>query len=72
MKELLRTNDTVFLSWITAVLKSEKVEPIVLDAHTAVMEGSICAIRRRLMVADEDYSRARRIIEDVGEGGRLA
>jgi hypothetical protein len=71
MKELLRTNDTVLLSWLTAVLRAEQIEPIVLDAHTAVMEGSISAIRRRLMVDDGDYARARRIIEDVGEGSRL-
>ena len=71
MKELLRTNNPVFLSWITAVLRAERVAPIVLDAHSAVMDGSISAVRRRLMVADEDYARARRIIEDVGEGDRL-
>jgi hypothetical protein len=71
MKELLRTNDTVLLSWLTAVLRAERIEPIVLDAYSAVMEGSISAIRRRLMVDDDDYARARRIIEDVGEGSRL-
>jgi hypothetical protein len=71
MKELLRTNNAVFLSWITAVLRAEGVDPIVFDAHSAVMDGSISAVRRRLMVADEDYERARRIIEDVGEADRL-
>jgi hypothetical protein len=71
MKELLRTNNAVLLSWLTALLKSEEIEPIVLDAHASAMEGSISAIRRRLMVADEDYARARRIIEDAGEGSRL-
>ena len=72
MKELLRTNNAVFLSWITSVLRAEGIEPIVLDAHMAAMEGSILAIQRRLMVVDDDYARARRIIEDAGEGDRLA
>jgi hypothetical protein len=53
------------------VLRAEGVDPIVFDAHSAVMDGSISAVRRRLMVADEDYERARRIIEDVGEADRL-
>ena len=71
MKELLRTNNAVFLSWVTALLRSENIEPIVLDAHTAALEGGILAIQRRVMVADEDNLRARRIIESAGEGARL-
>jgi hypothetical protein len=71
MKELLRTNNAVFLSWVTALLRSEGLEPIVLDAHAAAMEGSISAIQRRVMVADEEHTRARRILEEAGEGARL-
>ena len=71
MKELLRTNNAVFLSWVTALLRSEGLEPIVLDTHAAAMEGSISAIQRRVMVADEQHARARRILEDAGEGARL-
>ena len=44
---------------------------IVLDGHMSVMEGSVSAIPRRVMVADEDYDRARRALEAAGEGGRL-
>jgi Putative prokaryotic signal transducing protein len=72
MKELLRTNDAVLLSWLTALLRSERIEPVLFDAHTSVIEGSISAIPRRLMVADEDHARARRIIEEAGEGIHLA
>ena len=72
MKELLRTNELVFLSWAEAVLRAEKIEPVVLDAHTSVLEGSTYAIRRRMMVADEDYERARRLMIDAGEERRLA
>jgi hypothetical protein len=71
MKELLRTNNAVFLSWITALLRSEGIEPVVLDTHAAAVEGSISAIQRRVMVADDDHGRARRIVQDVGEGERL-
>ena len=32
---------------------------VVLDGHTSIVEGSIGAIQRRLMVADADHFRAR-------------
>ena len=72
MKELLRTNELVFLSWAEAMLRAEGIESFVLDSHTSVLEGSTYAIRRRMMVADEDYDRARRLMIDTGEERRLA
>ena len=66
MKELLRTNDPVLLSFATALLAGQKIEAVVLDGHTSVLEGSIGAITRRLMVADEDHARAKRVIEEAG------
>ena len=71
MKELFRSNEMVFLSWAEALLKSENVVMIVLDGHMSVMEGSVGAIPRRVMVADKDYDRARKALEAAGEGGRL-
>jgi hypothetical protein len=58
MKELIRTNDAVRLSWLQAVLAEADIEVIVLDLHTSSVEGSIGAIPRRLMVADADHFRA--------------
>jgi hypothetical protein len=58
MKELLRTNDAVRLSWLQAVLADAGIECLVLDSHTSIIEGSIGAIPRRLMVADADHFRA--------------
>ena len=71
MKELLRTNELVFLSWAEALLRAEGIEAIVLDRHTSVLEGSTYAIRRRLMIADQDYDRARRLMIEAGEERRL-
>ncbi len=67
MKELIRANDPVLLSWIVATLADEGIEAVVFDTHTSVLEGSIAAIQRRVMVLDEDHSRARRILVDAGE-----
>ena len=71
MRELLRSNEMVFLSWAEALLKSEDIEIYVLDGHMSVLEGSAGAILRRVMVADEDYARARRVMQDAGEADRL-
>jgi hypothetical protein len=65
MKELLRTNDTVLLSFATALLRGQGIEPVVLDTHTSILEGSIGAIPRRLMVADADHARAQRLLDEA-------
>jgi hypothetical protein len=67
MQELLRTNDSVRLSWLQALLASVGIEAVVLDTHTSIIEGSIGAIPRRLMVADADHRRARLTLEEAGE-----
>lgn len=72
MKELLRSNEIVFLSWAEAILKSEGVETYVLDGHMSALEGSVSAIPRRVMVSDADYTRARKVLENAGEESRLA
>ncbi|MGH7038903.1 MAG: DUF2007 domain-containing protein [Stellaceae bacterium] len=67
MKELLRTNDPVRLSWVQALLRDSGIESLVLDRHTSLIEGSIGAIPRRLVVAAEDYERARAALQAAGE-----
>jgi hypothetical protein len=63
MKELLRTNDAVRLSWAASVLADAGIEAVVLDLHTSILEGSIGALPRRLMVEDRHLARARALIE---------
>ncbi len=63
MKELLKSNDLVLLSWAEALLAGEGIATYVLDGHMSVLEGSIGAIPRRLMVADEDFAPARALID---------
>ena len=65
MRELVRTNDPVTLSWLQALLAESGIEVVVLDTHTSIVEGSIGAIPRRLMVAEQDYERARRLIAEA-------
>ena len=65
MRELLRTNDSVRLSWLQAMLASAGIEAVILDTHTSIIEGSIGAIPRRLMVREADEARARQVLKDV-------
>jgi|TARA_R110000850_G_scaffold23283_18_gene68755 hypothetical protein len=68
VKELIRSNDPVLLSYLMSVLEEEDIDAILLDEHTSVLEGSIGAIQRRVMVLAEDLDRAKRILVDIGEG----
>lgn len=67
MQEVLRSNDPVRLSWICALLAEQRVEAIIFDSHTAILEGSGGAIVRRVMVIDDDYPRALAILRGAGE-----
>jgi len=67
MRELFRTNDVVRLSWAQARLRDAGIDSLVLDQHTSLVEGSIGAIPRRLMVAERYYPRARDIITAAEE-----
>ena len=67
MKELLRTNDPVRLSFVQAMLRAAGIESVMLDQHTSIIEGSIGAIQRRIMVAERDLAKARLVIAEAGE-----
>jgi hypothetical protein len=40
VKELLRTTEPVFLTWVVAVLAAEGIAAVVLDVHASVLQGS--------------------------------
>jgi hypothetical protein len=65
MKELLRTNDWVRLSWARAILADAGIEALVLDMHMSIVEGNIGAIPRRLMVEDRHHARARALVDSA-------
>jgi len=65
MIELLRTNDPVLLSFAAALLADAGIESEVFDSHTSIVEGSIGAIPRRLMVAAAAAAAARRIVAEI-------
>lgn len=71
MHELIRTNDAVLISAIEALLKSANIHCFVADQNMSVMEGSLGFLPRRLLVADDDKERAKRLLIDAGYGDDL-
>jgi hypothetical protein len=67
MREVLRSNDAVRLSWLVALLADAGIAAVLFDTHTSIVEGSIGVLPRRLMVEDDDHARALRILRDAGE-----
>jgi hypothetical protein len=65
VREVLRTNDPVELSFALHVLRGAGVEPLVLDEHMSVLEGSIGALPRRVMVENGYYDKAVRVLGNV-------
>jgi hypothetical protein len=62
MKPVLKTNNIVLLNYAAHVLEQEGVEHVVFDENASVMDGSMGFLPRRLMVLDEDFSRADRLL----------
>ena len=65
MRELLRSNDLVVLSWAQAILAGDEIPCLLLDDHVSGVEGSIGAIPRRLMVEDQHFETAQRLLEQA-------
>jgi len=65
MVEILRSNDPVLISFVTALFSDSNIEAFVLDTHTSVLEGSIGAIPRRIMVIDDDANQALRLLREA-------
>ena len=62
MRAILKTTDSVVISYAANLLSQEGIESIVFDAHASIMDGSVGILPRRLMVADEDSSRAQSLL----------
>ncbi|MGH6932049.1 MAG: DUF2007 domain-containing protein [Dongiaceae bacterium] len=68
MRELLRTNDPVRLSRALSVLAEAEIATLVFDYHvSSIYSGAGDLLHQRLMVDDDDYRQARRILHEVGE-----
>ncbi len=67
----MRTNDIVALSLAEALLEGAGIECFVADRHMSVLEGSIGAFQRRVLVDRDVEVKARRTLVEGGLGAYL-
>ncbi len=72
MRELVRTNDPVLISFLQALLKSEGIGHIVLDENMSILDGSLGILPRRVMVEDASHAFAVTLLKDAGLDGELS
>jgi Putative prokaryotic signal transducing protein len=68
MKELLRSNDAVLLSYVSSLLEEDAIGFMVADANMSVLEGSLGVLPRRILVKSDKIGRARKILTEAGIG----
>jgi hypothetical protein len=71
LKEIVRTNDTVLVSAVAALLDGAAIPHVVLDQNMSVLEGSLGILPRRMLVAEEHIEAARRLLKEAGLGHEL-
>jgi hypothetical protein len=65
MRAVLKTIDPVVLNYAANVLEQEGIESVIFDTHASVMDGSMGFLPRRLMVLDEDFDRAQKLLRQA-------
>jgi hypothetical protein len=71
LRELVRTNDAVLISAIEALLKGADIPHLVADQNISVLEGSIGAFQRRILVGEDEIAAARELLVEAGYGNEL-
>ena len=71
MKELIRTNDAVIISFVEALMRDAGIDYFVADQNMSVLDGSLGILPRRIMVDADEIGRARAILADAGIGNEI-
>jgi len=71
MVEIIRTNDVVVLGFVQSLLEHSDIPVLVADGHISVLEGSIGAFPRRMLVPEDHAAQARRLIAEAGLAAEL-
>ncbi len=66
MRTLLLTNDPVVLSFAQSLLSDAGIEAVVFDQHVSMIEGSIGAFPRRLVVVEDLWAQSARVLREAG------
>lgn len=69
MREVLRSNDMVLISFAECLLRDAGIECAVFDENMSVLEGSIGILPRRILVEAAWGDRALRVLAEAGIEG---
>ncbi len=64
MRAVLKTNNLVQLHFAETVLKDAGIAAVIFDSQMSAMEGSVGVLPRRLMVPDEEFAQAQRLLRE--------
>lgn len=71
MKEILRSNDLVLISFVESLFRDAGINFFIADRNMSVMEGSLGILQPRFMVEDDDVEKAREILLEAGIADEL-
>ena len=71
VKELIRTNNVVTISFVGSLLKDAGIGHFIADENMSVMDGSIGILPRRILVEDDRFEEARKLVMDADLGEEL-
>ncbi len=71
MREILRSNDAVLIGFAQSLLRQAGIGNFLADQHISIVEGSIGAFPRRLLVGEADWTAAKRMLDEAGLGAWL-
>jgi len=72
LRELVRTNDPVLISFLEALLKSEGIGHVVLDQNMSILDGSLGILPRRVMVENGRHAMAVLLLKEAGLDAELS
>ena len=65
MKILVKSNEIIYLSWVKHILNENRIDFHIFDEFVSSVEGNINAFPIRILVSDNDFKRAKKVIENI-------
>lgn len=64
----MRSNDVVLVNFVEVLLRDAGCHVVIADQNMSIMEGSIGAFPKRVLVPEDDFNQAKRVLRDAELG----
>jgi hypothetical protein len=68
MRDLVTSNDPVLLNYVEVLLEDAGIGVAVFDGNMSAVQGTLGAVQKRLVVPEESWAQARRLLDEAGLG----